>query len=188
MSWTGTPGRRRVPRLSLLCAVVVLALAGCQPKPRAPVLRDGPVYQNNREGFFFLVPDGWTQTARSELPPGKLDRERLLVSYVSSGKAVEFEVSLADLPPTVDLASYLEGPGFGVTQWKPLKAPEAVEIGGRPATRYVFAGQSAREKMTKEVVVFRKDDRAYFFTGVYLASGDKARGQIGRAVASISWK
>src|SRR5262249_18771829 len=154
----------------------------------APVLRDGPVYQNNREGFFFLVPDGWIQIARSELPSGPLDKERLLVSYRSSEKGMEFEVSMADLPETVDLKSYLEGPSFSVTKWKANGSEESVEIGGRPGTRLLLIGESARKKVSKEVVYFRRDERVYFFTGVFLTSEPKARAMIRQAVSSISWK
>jgi hypothetical protein len=171
-----------------MLVIAGLVIVGCDSGPRAPVLRDGPVYQNNREGFFFLVPDGWIQIARSELPSGKLVKERLLVSYRSTEKGMEFEVSMADLPEKADLKSYLEGPSFSVAKWKAISPEESVEIGGRPATRLLLVGESARKKVSKEVVYFRRNERVYFFTGVYLTSETNARSQIRQAVSSTSWK
>src|SRR5262245_64118678 len=95
-SRAGLPARRRWAAVGLL-----LLLLGCAPRPRAPALLDEPVYQNEREGFRFLVPEGWKQYARSEAPPGKGERERLLVLYrrLTPGPEATLEVTRADLPP-----------------------------------------------------------------------------------------
>src|SRR5262245_41969592 len=84
-------------------------LAGCDSRPRAPVLRDDPVYQNDQEGFRFLAPDGWSQSMRGEVPPGKVDKERSLVEYrrKKGSAGASLRVSLADLPTSTDLAAYL---------------------------------------------------------------------------------
>jgi hypothetical protein len=62
-------------------ALALLALAGCQRPPRAPALVNEPVYQDSREGFRFLVPDGSVQEARGEMPPAPVEDERMLVEY-----------------------------------------------------------------------------------------------------------
>src|SRR2546423_15656230 len=79
-----------------LLALCALLLLGCDSKPRAPALMDDPVYQNDREGFRFLVPDGWKQHARAEVPPGKSEKERLLVQYrrPAEGGEATLEVTL----------------------------------------------------------------------------------------------
>src|SRR5262245_25916538 len=99
-------------------AAAALVLASCSSGPRAPALRDEAVYQNDREGFRFRVPEGWTQHAKSDLPPGKANKEHLLVSYRRSSKPASLEVSLADVPESADLATYLAGPSFGAKQWR----------------------------------------------------------------------
>src|SRR5689334_14831576 len=108
-----SPIRTATAPLILVCAAL---LAGCNSRPRAPALRDDPVYQNDREGFRFLAPEGWTQSARTEVPPGKVKTETPLVDYrrtKGEGRAA-LRVSLADLPESTDLESYLSGPSYGV--------------------------------------------------------------------------
>src|SRR5438128_11020385 len=101
-------------------ALIVLLALGCRDQPQAPALRNEPVYQNDTEGFRFLTPEGWRQHARVNVPPGKLEKERLLVQYVrlSSEKGASIDVSMADLPTTVDLTEYLAGPSGGVKSWR----------------------------------------------------------------------
>src|SRR5438552_12602318 len=116
-----------------LCVIAlpVLFALGCNGQPQAPVLRNEPVYQNDTEGFRFLTPEGWRQQAKVNLPPGKLDKERLLVQYVrllSAEKGASLDVSMADLPATTDLTQYLAGPSGAVKSWR-LKPPvESVSI------------------------------------------------------------
>src|SRR5207249_7528635 len=70
--------------------------AGWGSLPRAPALIDEPVYRNAHEGFRFLVPEGWTVHSKGEPPPGRADKERLLVNYQRYGgdKPAQFEVTL----------------------------------------------------------------------------------------------
>jgi hypothetical protein len=42
--------------------------------------------------------------------------------------------------------------------------------------------------MIKEVVVFQRGPRQYFFTGLYWSSDTAAKDQLRRAVASTIWK
>ena len=80
-------------------------MTGCTPRPSAPALRDDPVYQNDREGFHFLAPEGWQQSVRSDIPPGKVDKERPLVNYQRNTGVTpaSIRVSLADLPASTDI-------------------------------------------------------------------------------------
>jgi hypothetical protein len=174
-----------------LALVVAAALpAGCRTRPRAPALDNAPVYQNDREGFRFLVPEGWSQFARSELPPGKLDKERVLVQYrrINPAKEATFEVSAADLPPSADLAEYLGAPAFGSKDWKLKSPPEPLEVDSVPGTRYEFTSRVGKEEMTREVVAFRRGERAYIFTTLFFTRDATAQEQARRAVSRILWR
>lgn len=168
----------------------VVLVAGCSSRPHAPALLDEPVYLNAREGFRFRVPEGWKQYAKADVPPGKADKDRLLVAYrqISAGTVAELEVSLVDLPVETDLEKYLSGRSYGVEKWQLATAAEHIEINNVPAVRLSFVGRSGKEKMAKEAVVFRRLERAYLFVGVYRAVDDKARDAIRDAVASVMWK
>jgi hypothetical protein len=170
---------------------VAVVLAGCggRDRPHAPALSDEPVYQNDREGFRFLVPDGWTQIARGELPPGRVERERMLVEYRLFGadKPATLEVTALDLDTGTDLKAYLAKRTSGET-WRPKGPAEALQIDGTPATRLVLTGRPAGDETTHDVLACRRGDRVYFFTGVFSSSDSKARDQVRRAVQGIVWK
>jgi hypothetical protein len=173
-----------------MLAVTALCVLGCSSEPQAPVLRNEPVYQNDTEGFRFLTPEGWRQHAKVNVPSGKLDKERLLVQYVrlSSDKGASLDVSMADLPATTDLTDYLAGPSGGVKSWRCLRPVEPVQINGARAERIVFTSRVKNEETTKEVVVFRRGERVYFFTAYFASTDSKARDQVRRAVESTIWK
>src|SRR5262249_3940720 len=122
-------------------------LAGCQPRASAPALSDDPVYQNDREGFRFLAPDGWTQNSRADLPPGKAEKERTLVDYrpTAGASGASLRVSLADLPDSTDLEKYLAGPSYGADKWRPAGRPEETAVGSATGTRYAFSGRVGKE-------------------------------------------
>jgi hypothetical protein len=169
----------------------VLLCSGCQRRPVAPALRDDPVYQNDREGVRFLVPEGWKQYAKAEVPSGKVDKERLLVQYkhlFERKVGVEFEVSLADLPPSTDLSDYLAAPSHGGKNWRQKGPVEKLDVNGVAAERFVFTGRVDRGEMIKEVVVFQRNGRFYFFTGLFAAADKNARAQVRAAVDSTKWK
>jgi hypothetical protein len=165
-------------------------LAGCNTRPRAPALRDDPVYQNDREGFRFLAPEGWTQAARTEVPPGKVKAETPLVDYrrtKGEGRAA-LRVSLADLPDSTDLGKYLAGPSYGVDKWAPAGPPEEVSAGSATGTRYAFSGRVGKEEVAKEVVAVRRGGRVYFFAALYAPKDVEVRDQLRRVVSSVVWK
>ena len=173
-----------------LFAVCALFLLGCDSKPRAPALMDDPVYQNDREGFRFLVPDGWKQHARADVPPGKTEKERILVQYrrPAEGGEATLEATLADLPATTDLAAFVAGPAFGVEKWRRTSPIETLDVKGTSAVRVTLSGRPGNAEMLKEVVAFRRGERVYFFTGIFNAKDGTSREQVRKAVDSIIWK
>jgi hypothetical protein len=180
---------------ALLRSAVLLALfcgsAGCNTRPVAPLISDDPVYVNDREGFRFLMPEGWTQFSRSDVPPGKTEKERTLVEYKRTSGQLQalFEVSLADLPPGTDPATYLAQRSFGVTNWQLRGAPQKLTINDVAGTRYILAGKlSDQRELQREVVVFQRGERTYFFTGLFPPKDTAARDQIRTAVESVIWK
>lgn len=153
------------------------------------MLRDAPVYSSS-EGFRFLVPSGWTQSASAVLPPGKLDGENFLVRYqmltLQQGATLQI-LCMAD-SPSLDLQKHHAGPSFRVEHWDVSKPAETIDINGVEATHMQFAGTMDKAKMTKDVTCFRRNGRVYSFAGVYLATDQNASEQIRRAVSSVIWE
>lgn len=181
-------GRPQTARSGLLVLLAAVLLAGCHPKPKAPALLDGPVFQSD-EGFRFLVPDGWIMAARGNLPSEPLDKERLLVQFRRATGATQatLEVSAADLPESTDLADYLSGPSFSASRWTASGSPEKLEAGGQPATRYRATATVNRAKLAKEVTAFRRGGRVYFFTLLFSPSDATGPEQIRRAISQLVW-
>jgi hypothetical protein len=166
-----------------------MALAGCSAGPRAPALQDDPVYQNNREGFRFLVPDGWTQSARGEAPSGPATQEQMLVEYrlIGAEQPAAFRVTLVDLPAGTDLEGYFKT-RWPAESWTSLTAAEPLEVDGRPGTHAAFASKEASAEQLQEVFAFQRGERAYLFVGLAAPTDTKARQQVRRAVESLHWK
>src|SRR5260370_42068762 len=82
-SFPPTTLRRTAGFVFLACALMAAIglVAGCGVAPQAPALENGPVFKNSREGFRFLVPDGWIQYARGEVPSSPVNTECMLVEY-----------------------------------------------------------------------------------------------------------
>jgi hypothetical protein len=174
--------------LSGLLAVGVLLGWGCQPKPKAPVLLNEPVYQSE-EGFRFLVPEGWIMSASANVPPGPVEKERLLVQYrrASADKQATLEVSRMDLPDETDLTEYLSGPSFSARHWLPSAPAEKVEAGGVRGSRFRFTARVNKAEMAKEVTAFRRDGRVYFFTVLFSPKDASASEQVRRAIGRLVW-
>jgi hypothetical protein len=194
-----SPMKKRQRWASILVAVAAVLVAGLLAglfsrswgaRPRAPALIDEPVYHNAREGFRFLVPEGWTVHSRGEAPPGRADKERLLVNYQRYGadKPAQFEVTLIDFPSTSDLAAHLAEPSYGAEKWRPKGAAETLPLKGIDATRYLFTARVGKEETTKEVVAVRRGERVYFFTALYATGDTSARDQMRRVVESTIWE
>ncbi len=118
----------------IVLLLFLLALVGCNRAPSAPELRDAPVYQNNREGFRFLVPDNWTQVASGVLPRGELEGEVLLVKYRmrTAGKGALLEVLCFDEAKYSDLHKYHGLPSHGSADWKSVDPPQTLDVNGAP--------------------------------------------------------
>ncbi len=172
-----------------LMLVWMMMLPGCGPKPRAPVLGDDPVYQNDQEGFRFLVPQGWKVTSRADTPPGKLKKEMILANYrKQTGKGASFLVTVTDLPTSTDLAEHLAGPSYGVAKWNASGPPVKLKAGGVDGVRYTFKARAGKEERAKEVFSVRRDERVIVFMTLYSASDTEARDEVRRVVDSVVWK
>lgn len=180
---------RGVSKAAAAAALSIALLGcGCQPKPKAPALIDEPVYQSP-EGFRFLVPEDWIMVARANLPPGPVEKERLLVQYRRStdeGSAT-LEISRMDLPEDSDLAEYLSAPSFSVRRWRSLERAESIEVDGVKGTRFRFSGQVEGRELAREVTAFRRDGRVYFFTVLYSPKDTAAPEQVRRSISRITW-
>jgi hypothetical protein len=178
---------------SVLCPLssllLGLLLCGCDGRPRAPALQSGPLYQSEREGLRFLAPEGWVQRARAELPPGRYEKPELLVAYTRvTDRPAEFEVSLADLPEGTDLLKFLTATPTEGVRWQAKGPPEALTVGGVPATRFTLGGGAGKDAQAKEVVAVRRDGRVYFFAGTFPAGDRATRDEVRRSVNSVIWK
>lgn len=180
---------RAVSKAVAAASLLALLLSwGCQPKPKAPALIDEPVYQSS-EGFRFLVPEEWTMIGRASPPTGRVEKECLLVQYRrSSGDSdAMVEISLMDLPEDADLLEYLSRPSFSVRRWKSLGQPESIEAGGASGTCYRFSGRAGKSDLAKEVIVFRRGGRVYFFTVLYSPKDATAVEQVRRSINGLTW-
>jgi len=172
----------QLARVWILLAVVI---AGCQDRPKAPALRDDPVFEDARSGLRFLAPTGWTETARSAFPDGPADKDTMLVRYQPppTDKPASFEVSFIDAPESADVGAMLAAPSHGVSSWTLAESPEPLKRNDAPATRY----RLTQNKLTKESIVFRRAGRLYFFTFVYSTSDSTVRERMHDVVQSVSW-
>jgi hypothetical protein len=174
----------------LVLGCSLLVTGGCASRPRAPVLRDDPVYQNDQEGFRFLAPEGWNQSTRADMPRGKWKTEIPLVAYRRrAGPALaSFRVSLIDLPTSADLAAHVSAPSYGVDKWTQTGPPEDVTMGSVGGVRYILRGRSGKEDVMKEVVCVRRGERVYFFTSMFPPGNTELRDQLRKVVEGVIWK
>ncbi len=180
--------RRSMPVAGLLFLLAVVL--SCDSAPRAPALMDTPVFHDRQEGFRFLVPDGWTQNARANLPPGRLEGESFLVRYrmKTPEMGAMLQIICFDDSGQTDLAEYHAGPSFRVRRWEAEGPGESIDVNGKQAERFVHQAVIDGRRMTKETVCFRKGNRIYNFVGLFFSNDDKAREQIRRAVGSVIWQ
>ena len=182
--------------LAGLLALVVWTLVGIAAwklskgifGPRAPSLRNELDYQSAQEGFRFRAPDGWIQSSiGGKYPSGS--QERKLVGYTkkTTGHPASLEVTYVDLPPSTDLGARFAEASLGQARWKLTAAATPLTIGGLEANRFILSAGSGADQTIKEVVVFRRGDRVYFFTGVFHSSDAESWQQVRQAVESITW-
>lgn len=181
---------RMVRSFWLLACVSMLSLTGCgEAVPEAPELRDAPVYENAQEGFRFMVPDGWTQTASSVLPPGEIQGEAFLARYrvksPEAGSMLVIECSAASNEKS--LKDHHAASSYRANQWTLKGQPETLKLGGREARRMMFEATLDGRVIAKEVTCFQKGNRLYSFVGLFSSTDEKARQQIQRAISSVVW-
>ncbi len=166
-----------------------MSLLGCNKRSTAPVLRDAPVYQNDAEGFRFLVPEGWIQTANVVLPKKPLEGEELLVQYRmrTPEKTALLELLCMD-QQNVDLEQHHAKASHGVSEWRVVSPLTSREIHGMPAEHLFYRGVIDKEALCKEVYVFRRGQRVYSFIAFYREIDQKAREEVRQAMESIIWR
>ncbi|HWB09601.1 MAG TPA: hypothetical protein VG826_10265 [Pirellulales bacterium] len=147
------------------------------------------VYQNAAEGFRFLVPEGWVQTASSSLPPGPLLRDQFLTRYsiASTEPGGTFVVLCVDEKGVTDVEGHHAGPSFGVSQWRLVEGRKPVTINGAEGERILYQGAADNNKRTKVVTCFRRHGRLYSFVGMFSPADEAARQQIERATNDVIW-
>ena len=176
---------------AVLLGVALTLSAGCNSRPSAPALKDGPIFKDSREGFRFNVPDGWKQRARGQVPAGPVEGERMLAEYkcVTCAKPAALEVTVATVPAAASLSEYVTKHTLTGEHWR-LSAPtEEFTINAQPAVRITYVLRAGKDKddMVREIVAFRRGERVYFFKGFYATSDSKSRKEIRAAVDSVVW-
>jgi hypothetical protein len=173
-----------------LLVVLVMTGLGCNDRPRAPALEDSAVYQNEREGFRFLVPEGWTQQAKSMVPPGKLDHELILVVYrrYTVNPPATLQVSIQDPPEEANLAQLLIEARSEDTNWKLVRPPAEARVGNRTGKHLVFQGKSPLGRMDREVIAVRRGARVLFFTATFGPGDHASRDLMQQTFANVVWK
>lgn len=175
----------------LMLLLATLFCTGCERGPAAPELRNSPVYSNRLEGFRFLVPDGWNQSASSNLPQGDLETEAFLVRYSlptsESGAQVQV-LCFQDKSGDANLVEHHTLPAFGITNWTLEGEPRIEAVGNREGSWLYYKGINGNKTLGKEVLCFRKGDRVYSFVGTFGETDEKARQAIQRAFASVIWE
>lgn len=175
--------------LPLLCAAAWIA-GGCSSDPAAPVLSDAPVYQNSAEGFRFLVPEGWTQTASSALPTGDVQGEVFLVRYrvKSQEDGATLQIICMRDGPYMNLEQFHSGSSFRVNLWTVVEPRTQLVVNDVTADRMLYKASVDGKEMYKHVTCFRRNDRVYSIVGLYFAGDEDAQLQIERAVESVIWE
>ncbi len=167
----------------------IAGTCGCDSAPRAPLLRDSPVYHSESEGFRFRVPEGWSQSTNSVLPPGDLPGDTFLTRYqvkTTEGGA-SMQIICCNDVATDQLEKHWSGPAFGVKTWK-LEEPLAnVKAGPVAGERIVYSGLIGNKTIIKHVTCLHKNKRLYSFVGLYRQNDVFARQQIERALDSLIW-
>lgn len=176
---------------TLVLGIVATLAIGCKDEtPRAPALRDSPVYQNESAGLRFLVPERWRQAANSNLPEGPLEREVQLARYNvnTSAAAASLEILCMTTDDTFNAVEYHSGPSFGITEWKLIEKPQTVTLGAEEGSQMLLEGEVGGDVYEKEVTTIRRGNRTFHFIGLYSQEDHNARQQIQRAIQSVAWK
>jgi hypothetical protein len=181
--WRAATARERL----IVLLALLLLVAGCAERPKAPPLVNDTVYHNDKIGLRFLAPEGWSMSSRADLPPGTLPKPIILVGYHSKkGDTAQLELMAADLPADSDLGKFLVENRIGSAVWT-LQPPEKLTINGVEATRHVLTRTASRGEVRREATAFRRGERVYFFIVTFAANDPAARDAARQCVQSANW-
>ena len=178
------------PMIAMGLMVVAIAwTCGCDSPPRAPLLRDTPVYHSQSEGFRFRVPEGWNQSANSVLPAGDLPGDVFLTRYqmTTAEGGASLQIICRNDVAVDQLETHWSGPAFGVKSWKVDETLKEVKAGPVDGQRIVYSGSMGGKTLMKHVTCLHRNNRLYSFVGLYWQKDAFARQQIERALDSLIW-
>jgi hypothetical protein len=177
--------------------MALVLTAGCS-RPRQSAYQD-------RRGFRFPPPPGWSERAREDALPARAShrrqevplpplgepgqaQEQLLVRYDRlAGVHAWLRVSLADVPSSTPLTAYLATRSPG-RDWKREADVESLEVSGRPAARIAFVGRWIGHEYVNETVAVRQGEQVYVISASFPASDETAREQVRQAIAAATWQ
>jgi hypothetical protein len=175
----------------LLLALTAALAGGCGGgRPKAPPLTNDAVYQNDKVGLRFLVPEGWVVVSRADVPSGPLTRTVVLAAYHSphGERAADLEVLAADVAEGADAGAFAAEHRVGTDRWVRAGAVEQVTVNGAAVTRQLLSSPGGKEEYRREVTAFRRGDRVYAFLITYAAADPASRDAARKAVESATWK
>lgn len=170
-------------------ALLLLLVAACTDRPKAPPLTDEAVFRDDATGLRFLAPAGWAMEARANVPAGRLPKVIVVVSYrrPTGARPATFEVLAADVPADADQERFLAEHGTGNERWAPRSPARPVQINAADAAQFVQARMQGKEEVRREATAFRRGDRVYFFVLTYSAAEPEVRDAVRSTVESITW-
>lgn len=194
-----SPARRRrvwvvVSAALLLTAAGVLTAGlisgrGCAGGPKAPPLTNDSVYQNGELGLRFLVPDGWLNTARADVPTDKLPKPLMVAVYFQpqGDPPAALELLAIEAPDGTDLIQYLAENPVGHLNWRAATKPQPASVNGVSATKFTLTAGSPKGEVRREVTAFRRGERVYLFMVTHPLAASAGRDAARRSVESVTW-
>lgn len=177
------------PTVRLTLPLLVLAATACTDGPKAPPLTDEAVFRDDTIGLRFLVPAEWAVKSRGVVPPGRLGRTVVVVSYQrpAGRRPATFDVLAIDRSTDDDLgrAAAEHGPGSG--EWVAQSPARQVIVNGSDATQIVLVPVHGKDDGRREVTAFHRGDRVYLFILTYSAADPDVRDAVRSTVESITW-
>ena len=174
---------------TLLALPLIAVAVGCSDKPQAPPLTDEAVFEDDRVGLRFLVPDGWVVQSRATVPEGPLSRTIIVVSYRRDlgQRPVTLEVLVADVPADANLERWLAERGTGGEMWSARGPNKSVTINGVEATHFGQTRTKGSDELRRDVTAFRRGNRVYFFVLRHTAANGDVAETVRSTIESISW-
>jgi hypothetical protein len=120
---------------------------------------------------------------------GKSARERILVRYdrLTSSRHAWLRVTVIEAAAAQPLQK-LAVSRTPTSTWKLESSAEALEVGGRPASRAAFVGTWDGAEFICETVAVQYDTSVYLICATFPSADKEAREQVRDAVARVTWK